>query len=359
MNSECCMIWGAGYCGGIALGAYGADRVICFGDSDERNIGQVRWGKPIISYDEMIRRSKTESIRIVAASEDYTDEMEKKLSDDGIRDYDLFVSECAKDIIADIAAGINPLEKNYFRNIRTFYHDELRKFCRIHEGRRIFLIGNGPSLRAEDLDTLYINHEICFGFNSIHSIFDHTKWRPDYYGISDYYGFLICREMIDKIPGTHFMWDLFKYFYPSFENDTRNYFFRFIRRGYSTDEMPEFSDDVPNGLNLGYSVTYDIGLQMAAYMGASEIYLLGMDHNYIKDFDGNHFEGYSNGYGTIEAKCRFYPVQNTRKGYDVKRVEKAFERAKAHSEKHNYRIFNATRGGMLEIFERVNFDKLF
>ena len=154
MNSECCMIWGAGYCGGIALGAYGADRVICFGDSDERNIGQVRWGKPIISYDEMIRRSKTESIRIVAASEDYTDEMEKKLSDDGIRDYDLFVSECAKDIIADIAAGINPLEKNYYRNIRTFYHDELRKFCRIHEGRRIFLIGNGPSLRAEDLDTL-------------------------------------------------------------------------------------------------------------------------------------------------------------------------------------------------------------
>ncbi len=360
MSSECCMIWGAGYCGGIALDAYGADRVICFGDSDERNIGVTRWGKSIISYEEMILRSKSDNIRIIAASEDYAQEMEKKLIDEGIDNYDLFVSECAKDIIADKRAGINPISHDYKGKSNPLVHDELRQFYKIHDGQRVFLIGNGPSLRVEDLDKLHSNHEICFGFNNIHSIFCRTDWRPDYYGISDYYGFLMGKEKLSSVPGTHFLWDLFSAFFPELKRNASNYFFRFIRKGYPVNEMPDFSCDASDGLNLGYSTTYDIGLQMAAYMGAGEIYLLGMDHYQPnkKSFEGNHFEGYLSDPKATEDKYRFYPAQKPQKGYDTARVERAFECAERYSREHGFRIFNSTRGGKLEVFERVSFDDL-
>ena len=41
MNSERCIIWGAGYCGGIALEAYGRDSVLCFADTDSNNVVQT------------------------------------------------------------------------------------------------------------------------------------------------------------------------------------------------------------------------------------------------------------------------------------------------------------------------------
>ncbi len=361
MISDKCIVWGAGYCGGIALEAFGAEIVHCFGDSDPRNVGKTRWGKPIISYYEMIMLAKTNHLRIIAASEDYSVEMEDRLKEEGIENYDLFISEYAKDIIADRRNGINPLTKSYRGNVKSLYHGELKRFYNIHENRRIFLIGNGPSLKTSDLDILHINHEICFGFNNIHSIFERTDWRPDYYGIADYYGFMIGKEKLGIVPGIHFFWDLFASISPDLMKDPRNFFFRYIRNGYSLDEMPDFSNDVTNGLFLGYSATYDIGLQMAAFMGASEIYLIGMDHNQPNksSHEGNHFEGYLSDQVLKDDKMTFYPIENSKKGYERDKVERAFEMAERYSRMHGFRIYNATRGGTLETFERVNFDSIF
>ena len=52
-----------------------------------------------------------------------------------------------------------------------------------HKGQRCFIIGNGPSLKAEDLDKL--QNEICFASNMIYKIYDQTSWRPTYYCNSD------------------------------------------------------------------------------------------------------------------------------------------------------------------------------
>lgn len=362
MNSERCIIWGAGYCGGIALEAYGRDSVLCFADTDSNNVGTTRWGKEIISYDEMIRRTRGTRIHIIAASEDYKNEMKRRLEEEGIEDYDLFTPECAKDIIEDRRHGISPLEKKYLGNSTALLHPELERFHNIHKDQRIFLVGNGPSLRIEDLDRLYENGEISFGFNGIHVVFDNTKWRPNYYGIADFYGYQINKEYIDSVPGIHFFWDLFSYI-TDVKSKTKQYYFHYIRNGYSTDDMPDFSEDASKGLYLGYSVTYDIGLQMAAYMGTPEIYLIGMDHFQPnkKGHDGNHFQGYLNK-GNIAAdleKMTFYSMKKSQKGYDTGKVQKAYERAEKYSKSHGIRIYNATRGGRLEVFERVDFDAIF
>ena len=61
---------------------------------------------------------------------------------------------------------------------KTAYGRELENLKNIQEGKRCFLIGNGPSLRAEDLTCLYEHGEICFAFNRIYNIFEQTPWRP-------------------------------------------------------------------------------------------------------------------------------------------------------------------------------------
>ncbi len=55
-----------------------------------------------------------------------------------------------------------------------------------HRGRRGFIVGNGPSLRMEDLDRL--QSEISFGSNKIYLAFDKTAWRPTYYSVIDVLG---------------------------------------------------------------------------------------------------------------------------------------------------------------------------
>ena len=51
-----------------------------------------------------------------------------------------------------------------------------------------------------------------------------------------------------------------------------------------------------------------------------------------------------------------------KQGISVQNIEmfdQSYIAARRFAEKHGVKIYNATRGGKLEVFERVNFDKLF
>lgn len=43
----------------------------------------------------------------------------------------------------------------------------------------------------------------------------------------------------------------------------------------------------------------------------------------------------------------------------VDQVTLAYQSAKQYANQHDFKIYNATRGGKLEIFERVDFNDLF
>jgi effector-binding domain-containing protein len=88
-------------------------------------------------------------------------------------------------------------------------------------------------------------------------------------------------------------------------------------------------------------------------MGFGEIHLLGVENNHsimvrndgtlIKNDNASHFSG---DYGKI-----LFPPR-----YDE--VVKAYRSARDYAERHGIKIYNATRGGALEVFERVNFDEI-
>ena len=83
-------------------------------------------------------------------------------------------------------------------------------------------------------------------------------------------------------------------------------------------------------------------------MGISEIYLLGVDCNYITN--GSNQDHFCDNY--IQKGKEHIPA-------NVDGMRTAYQVAKQYAEENNIKIYNATRGGKLEIFERVDFDSLF
>lgn len=67
----------------------------------------------------------------------------------------------------------------------------------VKPGTRAFIVGNGKSLKPDQLDKLRENNEVSFGVNRIHLIYDKTKWRPTYWTLTDLEG---RKVYVDDIP---------------------------------------------------------------------------------------------------------------------------------------------------------------
>lgn len=234
-----------------------------------------------------------------------------------------------------------------------FHYEGIEKYKDIHKGERIFIIGNGPSLTIDDLNTLHRHGEICMGFNKVYRAYDRTPWRADYLAFSDMLVIEDCEADIPSLPGQIIMADTF-HFYGNRRFSNVVYYHMNQEHQYSGQPAyPNFSDDPCQGMYLGYTVVYDIGIQLAAYMGAKEIYLLGVDNSMRNSnvaSPENHFiSDYNKPEEAEKRQYDFFP----------EKIEKAYEKAELYSRSHGFRIFNATRGGKVEAFERVDFDSLF
>ncbi|MCX4343434.1 MAG: DUF115 domain-containing protein [Kineothrix sp.] len=233
-----------------------------------------------------------------------------------------------------------------------------------YKGQRCFVIGNGPSLRVEDLEML--KGEITFGANRIFKIFPETDWRPTYYICIDYLMYGLDHEEINHIDSEVKFVPIERSLAAGKIYDEIIYYNRVVNCvSISKGEIVrgtefEFSHDIEKIVYGGQTVLYD-ALEFAAYMGFSEIYLYGVDYNYRlevledgtivehNDVKENHFsKDYDEGLEeAIKVIAPFYATNL------------AFQKAKEECLKKGTVIKNATRGGKLEIFERVSFDELF
>ncbi|MGG7620227.1 6-hydroxymethylpterin diphosphokinase MptE-like protein [Bacillus coreaensis] len=228
---------------------------------------------------------------------------------------------------------------------------DIRTLKNIHLNKRCFIIGNGPSLTVEDLDKL--KNEITFAFNRIYYIFDKTDWRPTYYCSEDDKTIFKSKEEINNLKienkffPVNFPWDYKIHF-----KNAKYYIFKFGDRNVE----PKFSENIVKGIYWGNTVAYT-AIQMAVYMGIKEIYLLGVDHNFSKMVNDK-------GEIVIDKTAKDYftkEYNNDKEDLYIPNIEvstRAFTAAKKYADKHNIKIFNATRGGKLEVFERVDFDKI-
>lgn len=230
----------------------------------------------------------------------------------------------------------------------SYYNPEIEQYKDIHRGESCFIIGHGPSLKASDLDILELNKIITFSMNLTYKLFDKTGWRPDYYVALD-------KGMIDRY--SYFKWDKSakrKCFVADMsekfwrENRSDNNIKYHSIRNMNTREV-KFSDDISKRVYFGTTVTYDC-LQIAAYMGFKKIYLLGMD-----------LAPYKQGNKSAVQYSNFFELDNQEKKPQmwIDKILRAYLSAKKYADVHDIQIYNATRGGYLEIFDRVDFDELF
>ncbi len=238
----------------------------------------------------------------------------------------------------------------------TSWGQNIKKFQSKYEGKRCFLIGNGPSLTTDDLDMIHKNGDITFAFNRIYNIFDDTLWRPDFYISQDEKMLAGCQNEVSKLDiPVKFIPIQMKWYYNIQINDALYFNFKSQPENVTTEFC--FSSDPSVEIYCENTAMYTAA-QMAAYMGFSEIYFIGVDH---------HFHTSINNKGEIV-------VDNTVKDYfsdkynedkdnlyipNTERSTLTYIAIKKHCDERNIKVFNATRGGKLEVFPRVDFDTLF
>lgn len=229
--------------------------------------------------------------------------------------------------------------------IKDYYNPAIERFHNIHDGQRCFVVATGPSLRIEDLNLLKRKGELCISMNSIYHAFDETDWRPDYYMVFDHRELNTIKEKIDgwSIEANFISNDSYAFWG---RKHAENVYCYHQTYDYRFDRLPEFSEDISRKCYMGGTVTYAC-LQLAVYMGFKEIYLLGVDFtNGSKKTNASHTHFYKeNG----ENHCIPY----------ISHVFNAYRAAKKYADLHGIKILNATRGGELEMFDRVDFDSLF
>lgn len=244
--------------------------------------------------------------------------------------------------------------RNYGKSEDSKYVKSLKD---IHKNESCFIIGNGPSLLAEDLDKLNSAGTPSFGVNRIFHIFPNTAWRPTYYLCLDTYLAMIELDEIKQIGD-----------FPKFLNcdcapidrkpeDQIHYLCLYRKFMVNPRIIPAttMSSDVSIFSQRASTVVAN-AIELAVYMGFTTIYLIGVDNNYkLKRVNGKVCEDPSvkNSYFSQMKDRDVLPSIQ-----DVDFMTGSYIVCKKLAEEHGVKIYNATRGGKLEVFERVDFDEV-
>lgn len=238
----------------------------------------------------------------------------------------------------------------------TKYGKIISKYKNKYQKKRCFFVGNGPSLRIDDLNILNEHNEITFAFNRIYNIFQETSWRPNFFISQDEKMLSGCVDVVDRLElPVKFVPIQLHWFYGINIHDAV-----YFNMNWKQAEEPKdffFCDDPAHEIASSDTGMYTAA-QMAVYMGFSEIYFIGVDH---------HFRISQNNKGEIivdnSVKDYFSDKYNSDKEKlyipNTEKSTRTYIAMKEHCGKRGVKVYNATRGGKLEVFPRVDFDTLF
>ena len=244
--------------------------------------------------------------------------------------------------------------KAIFRVLRIpWIYNKYKDLCNIkniHKGKRAFIIGTGPSLRINDVEKL--TNEITFSMNGIFNIYKDTDWKPMYYLLSDpealpkYLRLNSKFNVEDCCTKRAYLSDIFRKKLKASNKLTFipvSYLDHLVSLG---SRRLKYSHNLLWGHYSSHTVT-NMAINLAEYMGIKEIYLLGVDCNYSGK--SSYFDGSKNEFSIQDVNAKLLHEEQVL-GYKF---------VNNNVRKKGVKIYNATRGGALEVFERVDFDSLF
>jgi len=273
-----------------------------------------------------------------------------------------------------------PLLFNYVNNFRN-YHDFLKHSNLIktninlknkHKGEKCFILGSGPSINDEDLKPL--KNEIVFALNNfyvhddfseimrgevekyymtapIHPPQTETEWKDWFSDMEQH-----MPKNVNLIFGISNQINTAKSIldhHNLFEHHQKYWFYG----GINIDDYYNYKPaDIDITRMTWIADTVSIySLIVAIYMGFSEIYLLGMDHNYICNKESD-YRFYKNGIHQNNE------VERTIKGTSRTKhlsfgMYKIFQQYELLSHNSHTKIYNSSRHSLLDVFKYVQFNE--
>jgi hypothetical protein len=230
-----------------------------------------------------------------------------------------------------------------------------------HKGKRVFLIGNGPSLKKTNLNL--IKNEYSIAMNRISLIYKDTEWRPSYYlfcsSNCDHptWGKAWTKSILDAVNEggtTSFIWNKYKNTIDSKNNFSKIKWFHSVsEKKPDTDGNIDpicFSNNIIERIDKT-GTTMNVALQLAKHMGFSEIIVIGADLGWKADTgktnsDPNHF-------------CKEYSADIP--GYKVKKINnqmRNIHKLARHNISNDVKMYNATLQTKLDIYPLIDYSKL-
>jgi hypothetical protein len=244
------------------------------------------------------------------------------------------------------------------------------KFRNYHKGQRCFILGSGHSINEQDLTLLH--NDIVMTQNHFHAHKDIKLINPKYHVLVPKYQpkdfdqdwrewFLSMEERLPK--STDLFLDLnSKYLTDDLQIFSgRSYF---IKTGFSNVVQKIAPIDITNPIYTVPTVLTEC-LAIAIYMGFSEIYLLGMDLDQI-------YQLYR---GDSRDNLRFYGSSPITSNESEREAEKLLASSgmdwisfwmiwnqcnllRNVANAKNVKIMNATKGGILNVFDRCIYEEI-
>lgn len=220
----------------------------------------------------------------------------------------------------------------------------------LHKGKRAFIIANGPSLKQTDMNKL--RNEFTFGMNRIYLMFPELGFSTTYLTVVND---LVIEQTASDLAALSLpkflAWRSRRHF-PSELSMTQLPTFL-----YTSYTGPRFSTDVRGRVWEGATVT-NVTLQLAFHMGFQQVILIGVDHNYTatgkpnstvvsQGDDPNHFSPSYFGKG---FRWQLPDLETSEVGYAM--AHDAYRKA-------GREVLDATVGGKLTIFPKVDYNSLF
>jgi len=220
----------------------------------------------------------------------------------------------------------------------------------IHKGKRAFIIGNGPSLKQTDLSKL--KGEITFAMNRFYLAFPDLGFTTSYICVTND---LVVEQFANDLAVLSIPRFIAWRSHRHFKQDMQlNEIPTFVYTSYTG---PRFAIDARGRIWEGATVT-NLALQLAYHMGVEKAILIGVDHNFkdkgeanktvvSKGDDPNHFDPRYFGKG---IKWQLPDLDTSEIGYTLAR--EAYRKAARE-------VVDATVGGKLTIFPKVDYNSLF
>ncbi len=215
-----------------------------------------------------------------------------------------------------------------------------------HRGQRCFIIGNGPSLKQTDLSCL--KDELTFGMNRFYLAFPDLGFTTTYYlSINS----LVIEQCAGDIRGLSMPKFLSWRSHPLIEPTPDVVFL------HTTYTGPKFAPDARGRLWEGATVTY-VAMQLAFHMGFQQAILIGVDHSFSSQGKPNTTV-VSQGDDRDHFNANYFGKGFRWQLPDLETSERAYIMARQAYAAAGREVLDATVGGKLTVFPKVDYESLF